>query len=75
MSDTAFLLGRLLALADTLHKEYCRRFRKGDVPLQLLGNALIPVAAANPEERSRASCSESAFTRDGQTRWRARSTA
>jgi hypothetical protein len=50
MSDTAFLLGRLFALADTLHKEYCRHVRKGDIPPQLLGNSLIPVAAANPED-------------------------
>jgi hypothetical protein len=50
MADTAFLLGRLLALADTLHKEYCRHVRRGDVPPQLLGNSLIPVAAANPED-------------------------
>lgn len=50
MNETAFLVGRLLALADTLHKEYCRHVRKGDTPPQLLGNALMPVAAANPAD-------------------------
>ena len=50
MADTAFLVGRLLALADTLHKEYCRHVRKNSIPPQLLGNALMPVAAANPED-------------------------
>jgi hypothetical protein len=50
MRDTAFLIGRLLALADTLHKEYCQHVRKGAIPPQLIGNALMPVAAVNPED-------------------------
>jgi hypothetical protein len=50
MVETAFLVGRLLALADTLHREYCRHVRKGDIPPQLIGNALMPVAAVNPKD-------------------------
>jgi len=50
MNDTAFQLGRLLALADTLHREYCLHMRKGSIPSQLIGNALMPAAADNPED-------------------------
>lgn len=50
MNETAFQLGRLLSLADTLHREYCVHVRKGSIPSQLIGNALMPVAADNPED-------------------------
>lgn len=55
MKDTAFNLGRLLSLADTLHREYCVRVRKGQgdksgIPPQLIGNALMSAAADNPED-------------------------
>lgn len=50
MNETAFQLGRLLSLADTLHREYCVHVRKGSIPAQLIGNALMPVAADNPED-------------------------
>jgi hypothetical protein len=50
MNDTAFQLGRLLSLADTLHREYCVHVRKGSIPPQLIGNALMPAAADNPED-------------------------
>ena len=50
MSETAFLVGRLLSLADTLHREYCQQVRGGDIPPQLIGNALMPVAADNPKD-------------------------
>jgi hypothetical protein len=50
MNDTAFQLGRLLALADNLHREYCAHVRKGSIPPQLIGNALMPAAANNPED-------------------------
>jgi hypothetical protein len=50
MDDTAFQLGRLLSLADALHREYCLHVRKGSIPSQLLGNALMAAAADNPEE-------------------------
>jgi len=50
MTDAAFQVGRLLALADTLHREYCVHVRKGRIPPQLIGNALMPAAADNPED-------------------------
>lgn len=50
MNETAFLVGRLLSLADTLHREYCQQVRSGDIPPQLMGNALMPVAADNPKD-------------------------
>jgi hypothetical protein len=49
MHSAPFLVGRMLALADTLHKEYCRHVRKKEVPPQLIGNALMPAAMDNPE--------------------------
>ena len=49
MAGQAFLVGRLLALADTLHREYCVHVRDGKIPPQLIGNALMPVAADNPQ--------------------------
>jgi len=48
MQEPAFLIGRFLSLADTLHAEYCKEVRKGDMPPQLLGNALIPTAIGDP---------------------------
>jgi hypothetical protein len=48
MSEPAFLIGRFLSLADTLHAEYCKVARKGDMPPQLLGNALMPTAVQDP---------------------------
>jgi hypothetical protein len=50
MSGTAFLLGRLLSLADTLHREYCAHVRDGNIPPQLIGNALMPAAAEKPQD-------------------------
>lgn len=50
MSGTAFLVGRLLSLADTLHREYCKQVRGGNIPPQLIGNALVPAAADNPRD-------------------------
>jgi hypothetical protein len=49
MSEPAFLLGRFLSLADTLHREYCVGVRKDKLPPQLLGNSLMPAALVNPE--------------------------
>lgn len=48
MNGPAFLLGKLLSLADTLHREYCKHVRDGNIPPQLIGNALMPVAADRP---------------------------
>jgi len=50
MQEPAFLIGRFLSLADTLHAEYCKVVRKNDMPPQLLGNALIPTAIQDPNK-------------------------
>ena len=50
MHEPAFLIGRFLSLADTLHAEYCKVARKNDTPPQLLGNALIPTAIHDPNK-------------------------
>ncbi|MCA9194237.1 MAG: type I-C CRISPR-associated protein Cas8c/Csd1 [Planctomycetales bacterium] len=49
MKTPPFLIGRLLSLADQLHFLYCQEVRKGDVPPQLVGNAIMPTALATPE--------------------------
>lgn len=49
MHEPAFLIGRFLSLADTLHAEYSKSVR-GDLPPQLLGNALIPTAISSPNK-------------------------
>lgn len=49
MAEPGYLLGRFLSLADTLHAEYSKEVR-GDLPPQLLGNALIPTAIADPNK-------------------------
>ncbi len=50
MQEPAFLVGRFLSLADTLHAQYCKGVRGDDQPPQLLGNALIPVAISDPNK-------------------------
>ena len=50
MTSSAFLVGRLLNLADSLHLEYCKGARKGSVPPQLIGNALMATALETPEK-------------------------
>ncbi len=49
MSQPAFQLGRMLALADTLHAQYCQVVRGGDLPPQLLGNQHYSMATENPQ--------------------------
>ncbi|MGK2952237.1 MAG: hypothetical protein ACSLEZ_07610 [Thiobacillus sp.] len=49
MASPAFLVGRLLALADSLHYQYCQGVRNGQVPGQLLGNALMATALESPQ--------------------------
>ncbi|HEY1685422.1 MAG TPA: hypothetical protein VGG19_11710 [Tepidisphaeraceae bacterium] len=49
MHTPCFLVGQFLALSDLLHREYCRNVRKGDIPNQLIGNAMMPVALDNPQ--------------------------
>jgi hypothetical protein len=48
MKKAAFNIGRMLALADTLHKEY-RYAHDNSIPPQLIGNALMATAIDNPE--------------------------
>lgn len=50
MTSPAFLVGRFLNLADSLHLEYCRGVRKGSIPPQLVGNALMATALETPEK-------------------------
>lgn len=49
MKGEAFQIGKFLSLADTLHKEYCKVVRKGDIPNQLLGNIMMKTALENPQ--------------------------
>ncbi|MDP1613489.1 MAG: hypothetical protein Q8M11_20715 [Sulfuritalea sp.] len=49
MNSPAFLVGRLLALADALHFQYCLGVRNGSTPPQLLGNALMQTALETPQ--------------------------
>ncbi|MDA3917994.1 MAG: hypothetical protein PF690_13625 [Deltaproteobacteria bacterium] len=48
MEGEAFKVGKILSLADTLHKEYGKIVRK-DIPAQLLGNAMMRTALDNPQ--------------------------
>ena len=50
MKSAPYLIGRLLSLADQLHVQYCREVRKGQVPPQLVGNALMTPAMETPEK-------------------------
>jgi len=48
MQEPITQLGRLLALADSLHMKYCEHVRKGECPSQLIGNALFNTALEQP---------------------------
>lgn len=48
MKDTIYQIGRLLALADSLHQHYCKHVRNGETPTQLIGNALFSTALEQP---------------------------
>ncbi|HEY5742604.1 MAG TPA: hypothetical protein VIS99_08685 [Terrimicrobiaceae bacterium] len=48
MKEPTYHLGRLLACADALHMEYCRRVRNNESPSQLIGNALFTTALEQP---------------------------
>ncbi len=50
MKGPPYLVGRLLSLADQLHVEYCLDERKGQIPSQLFGSALMPTALEQPEK-------------------------
>jgi hypothetical protein len=48
MSEVAFKLGQLLAVADAVHVGYCTDMRSGDVPPTLLGNSVLTTAQSDP---------------------------
>jgi len=48
MQEPISQIGRLLALADSLHQQYCKHVRKGKSPSQLIGNALFNTALDQP---------------------------
>ncbi len=48
MNDAAFLVGRMLKLADELHTLYCREVRDNKLPPQLIGNTLMTAALDSP---------------------------
>ena len=50
MKSVAYNIGRLLSLADSLHKQYCIIVRDKSIPGQLIGNAIMPTAMVNPEK-------------------------
>jgi hypothetical protein len=48
MKESAFQIGQMLSLADTLHKDYCIAVRNASLPPSLIGNAMMPRAIDNP---------------------------
>jgi len=48
MKDAPFLVGQVLSLADTLHKNYCTVVRNGQMPNILIGTSLMRRALDNP---------------------------
>jgi hypothetical protein len=48
MEDRDYLLGQFFQFADLLHRLYCKYERKGSIPPQLIGNAVIPMALQSP---------------------------
>jgi hypothetical protein len=50
MNHPSYLVGRMLKLADELHALYCKEMRKGKMPPQLLGNALMVAALDSPTQ-------------------------
>jgi hypothetical protein len=50
MTSPPYLVGRILKIADELHVLYCKEVRKGNLPPQLLGNALMVAALDSPTQ-------------------------
>lgn len=48
MKSAGYLVGNMLSVADQLHLLYCEKVRKGSVPPQLIGNALMVAAMESP---------------------------
>ena len=50
MEDSSYVIGKMLKVADELHALYCKEVRKGSLPPQLLGNALMAAALNSPTQ-------------------------
>jgi hypothetical protein len=50
VEESAYQVGRLLAMMDELHKCYCLAVRDGDIPNSLIGNGLLGRAADSPAQ-------------------------
>lgn len=50
MKDVGYNVGKMLSMADCLHREYCKFVRKEEIPNQLLGNMFLRTAMDNPEQ-------------------------
>jgi hypothetical protein len=50
VEESAYQVGRLLAMMDEMHKCYCMAVRDGDVPNSLIGNGLLGRAADSPAQ-------------------------
>ena len=48
MNESPYLVGKLLAMMDELHKRYCEVVRDGDIPNALIGNGLLGRASESP---------------------------
>jgi len=48
MKDSPYQVGQMLALADTLHKDYCIVVRRGQLPNTLIGTSLMRRALDSP---------------------------
>ena len=48
MNNAPYEVGQILALADTLHKDYCTIVRNGSLPSVLIGTSLMRRAFDNP---------------------------
>jgi hypothetical protein len=48
MKEPVYQLGQLLALADSLHQQYCKHVRGDESPTQLIGNSLFSTALEQP---------------------------
>lgn len=59
MTESAFLVGKLLAAMDELHRCYCIAVRQGDIPNALIGNGLLGRAAESPARALEELCDRS----------------
>lgn len=50
MKSHAYLIGRLLSIADQIHDKYCEYVRNKSRPPQFFGNALMAIALEHPQQ-------------------------